>query len=143
MNERPYVPSAVHGIRVKPCARAVEEQVERLIAEALELDDGDRVAVEVVDGTDVLCLFVDQEKVRAILTGLASMGLIAGQADLSHDLLLGRSCGAVYDGALARYRHLVDAFRRQHVTIDQVLDKISEQGYAALDSVEREVLLNH
>jgi hypothetical protein len=134
------LPAAVHGIRVLSCAPEVEAQVEDLFAEVLAFHDGDRVAVEEVDGTDVLCFFVEQGKVRSVVTGLAALGLIAEQTDLTQDLLLGRSCGAVYDTALARYRHLVDAFRRQHLTVNDVLDKIGTYGFISLDDVEREVL---
>ena len=131
---------SVRGICVSHCPPELEAQVEALFAEALTCAEGGRVAVEEVDGTDVLCLFLDERTVRPIVSGLTALGLLTEHADLTPALLRGRSCGAVYDAALVRHRHLVDAFRRQHLTVNDVLDKIGALGIGSLDAVDREVL---
>lgn len=140
MSGHQNLPSAVHGIRVNHVAPHLQAQVEHVFAGSLAVADRDRVAVEVVDGTDVLCFFVEEWKVRSIVTGLAALGLNSEPVDLSHPLLLGRSCGAAFDAVLARYRDLVLAFRRQHLTVNDVLDKIGTHGLGSLDAVDREVL---
>lgn len=135
-----HLSASVRGIRVSHCPPELEAQVEALFTEVLTLDKGDRVAVEEVDGSDVLCLFLDERTVRPIITGLTALGLLTEHADLTHAILQGRSCGPVFDAALARYHALVEAFRRQHLTVNDVLDKINAQGMRSLDAVDREVL---
>ena len=140
MSGHQNLPSTVYGIRVNHFAPHLQARVEHVIAVSLAVADGDRVAVEVVDGTDVLCFFVEEWKVRSVVTGLAALGMISEPVDLSHPILLGRSCGPVFDAVLARYRGLVESFRRQHLTVNDVLDKIGAYGIGSLDAVDREVL---
>ncbi len=134
------LPATIHGLQLKPYTCDQEEQLVHLFATIMEPEDGDRVAVEVVDDTEVLCFFIHPGKVRSIVSGLARLDLIATLDDLSLDLLLGRDPGAPYNAALEHYLHLVDAYRWQHLKLDNVLDKISAYGITSLDAMDLAVL---
>lgn len=141
MMEHRDLPPVVHGIRVKDCPDGIERQMQQLLADVFECGDEHFATMAEVDGTEVICFFVEPHKVCSIVAGLADMGLLSEENDLSSAILMGRSCGPAYDMALASNPDLVNTFRRQHLTIDMVLDKINTCGIASLDGVDRAVLI--
>lgn len=142
MLEHRSLPPVVHGIHVKACPDELERQKEELLTEVLECGDVHRATMAEVDGAEVICFFVESHKVCAIVAGLSAMGLLAESSDLSSAILMGRSCGTAYDRSLANRPGLVSSFRRQHLTIDLVLDKINVHGVVSLDEVDRAVLMS-
>jgi len=142
MPEHRDLPPVVHGIRVKDCPSGIERQMQQLLADVFACGDEHFATMAEVGGTEVICFFVEPHKVCSFVAGLAAMGLLAEEVDLSSAILMGRSCGAAYDMALASNHELVNAFRHQHLTIDMVLDKINACGMDSLDEVDRAVLLS-
>ena len=125
-----------------PCSPELAPRIEQMLCDVLDMGDMDRVAVEDIDGCDVVCFFVETYKADLIIAHLQSMGVLGMQCELSHKILLGQSCGADIDLVLAQCPELVRAYRACHLTVDDVLDKMIDLGPGSLDEVDKAVLAN-
>lgn len=110
----------------------------------LNEDDFKHLAIaENKRGQDVMILFIEQNKAKAFINicNIKEL-LVAKPRDITQDLIYNHIREKVILKMLnsEEYKPVFSRFYRKHLTVDIILDKISEQGEENLTEIEREIL---
>ena len=96
-------------------------------------------------------IFLEENKSKLLATYLSNNSSIDFTKDITLDFLNGnildnKDFNIAYTSNLAgdqHYKNIFDRFFRENLTVDNVLDKISNKGMDSLSKIEKEILDNH
>lgn len=134
--------ASVNFFRIDNVPLEMEEGIQRGIAEILEENDDKLVAVESWSTGDVLFTFLPEYKVKNLQTLFSSYGVLSEFRDVTDDILLCHEKGEEFQAIFANkdYSELLTSFLRRNLTVNLILEKISEQGVSSITGLDREIL---
>lgn len=131
---------------VKVTTDEQEKRIENIVVPAMrnifEEADEKFIAVEEIDGRDVMFLFVEQSKVDAFINLLNENNLLEASRDVMDELLM----GDFEDARLVKmmqsdeFKSMFDSFLLKNLDSDKVLDKINLKGIDKLTDVDKTIL---
>ena len=107
-------------------------------------DDDNFVAIEEIDGADVLFLFVEQSKVDKLIELVTKYELIDFHKEVSDEILQGDITDVELLNLMMcdEFKDMFDSFILKNLNSDMVLDKIIEKGIESLTENDKKVLEN-
>jgi hypothetical protein len=108
----------------------------------LEKNDEDGIAVESFDEYEVLYIFLNKEKIEKLEKLFARKRILLESRDMTEDTLRAVECGSEFTETFqdASYKKMLETFLRNYLTVDMILDKISEKGIESLTDLDKEIL---
>ena len=134
--------NTVNFFHISRTSEDVEKKVLSGIASILDHGDDSFVAVESWKGGDVLFTFFLDFKVRKLVSLFQFHSVLAEFQNVTEDILMSREKGEEFQAIFGNkdYSKLLNSFLRRNLTVDLVLDKISEQGPSSITDIDKEIL---
>ncbi len=123
--------------------KILDEVVLPKMGEIFDESDEKFIAVEEIDGVDVMFFFVEQHKVDTLEELMNEHGLIEFSKEVSEEVLL-----TDFDSDMLKmmqseeFKSIFDSFIVKNLKSDMVLDKILLKGVESLSDIDKDVLEN-
>jgi hypothetical protein len=131
---------SVHYFKI----RNEEEPPSHFYSNIVEILDGDDSGIVVNEFTsyEVLYTFLEEEKVKSLKSLLESHDLLIEDRDLTAEILKSKLNDEEFVETFSdvEYSKILENFVLENLSVDDVLDKISESGYESLTHLEKQVL---
>lgn len=121
--------------------KTFENVVQPEIAKIFDKSDEKFIAVEEINGADVLFLFVEERKVNALINLLEKHGMMAFSKEVSEEVLMG-DLDVEFLGMMMsdEFKSMFDSFILKNLDSDMVLDKIIAKGMKSLTENDKIIL---
>ena len=120
---------------------AFENTVQPAMGKIFDENDDKFIAVEEINGADVLFLFVEQNKVDAFITLLNEHNMIDFSKEISEEVLMGDLDTEFLSMMMSdEFKSMFDTFILKNLDSDMVLDKIIAKGMESLTENDKIVL---
>lgn len=121
--------------------QAFENEIQPAMGKIFDENDDQFIAVEEINGADVLFLFVEQSKINALIDLLNEHNMIDFTKEVSEEVLMG-DLDAEFIKVMQsdEFKSMFDAFILKNLSSDMVLDKIIEKGIESLTENDKIVL---
>lgn len=116
------------------------------IGQILDPEDENLITVEDWNGNDVMFTFVTQEKADKLVKHFQECGILVEHRNVTEDILMSREKGEDFVQVFEdeNYRKVLNTFLKRNLTVDMILDKISEQSKngntVTLTDLDKEIL---
>lgn len=137
--------NAVTMIKMNILTDAQNEVFEKVIQPAMgkifDENDDKFIAVEEIDGHDVLFLFVEERKINEFIALLQEHDMMAFSKEVSEEVLMGDLDAELLNVMVSdEFKSMFDTFILKNLDSDMVLDKIIEKGMESLTENDKKVL---
>lgn len=121
--------------------KAFENEVQPAMCKIFDENDDKFIAVEEINGADVLFLFVEQNKIDALITLFNEHGMIDFVKEITQDVLMGDLDSEFIKVMMSdEFKSMFDTFILKNLDSDMVLDKIITKGMESLTENDKIVL---
>ena len=134
--------NVVNFFRVKIVDPQVESEVCQKFSEVLDDSDIKFLAVDDFDGSDVMYAFFSNQKAKKIKNIFSSYGVLVEHSDITQEILKNDQKSGEFQKVFSKDSNLtlLRNFREKNLTVDLILDKISESGVDSLTDLDKEIL---
>ena len=123
-----------------------ESVIENIVVPAMRniFNESDEkfIAVEEIDGRDIMFLFVEQSKVDAFINLLNENNLLDASRDVMEEILMGDFEDVKLEKMMQsdEFKSIFDAFLLKNLDSNMVLDKLGIKGMDKLTDVDKIIL---
>lgn len=144
MNELNYINAFLIRFKRIENLGFLKEKIFPKFHSILDEEDFKHLAIEEEkNGRDVMVLFVEESKAQAFINICNIKELLVSKPrDITNDLIYNNIQEEVVLKMMnsEEFKPVFNSFFRKHLTVDIILDKISEHGEESLTEIEREIL---
>lgn len=120
-----------------------EKIVEPAMSKIFDENDDKFIAVEEINGADVLFLFVEERKVNELINLLEEHDMIEFTKEVSEELLMGDLDVEYLSMMMSdEFKSMFDSFILKNLDSDMILDKIIAKGIESLSDNDKIILEN-
>lgn len=135
--------NTINFFKLNPVPVGIDESIVlNGLVEILDPEDDKLVAVQDWNGQDVMFAFVSEIKAMKMLEHFKNHNVLAEHRNVTEDILMSRDKSIDFEKVFEdeSYKKLLNKFLKKNLTMNMILEKISEQGIATVTNLDREVM---
>lgn len=110
------------------------------LSNIFEIDDYAAQVFFNINNEPCCIIFLNDDKTNTLINTWSDFDLIKSCKDITNDIISGKIINDFNDDD---FKYLANEFRKENITVDTVLDKISAFGIDSLDKLDLYILKNN
>lgn len=132
----------IYHMKLKNIEGDILENVGMDLIEIVGLDFGKQIAYEAFDEFEVMFTFLSEYDTQRVIKVLEKHGILISYKDITGNVLRAKMDQERSEQvfSVSEYKQMLNRFLMANLTVDIVLDKISEQGIESISDIDKKIL---
>ena len=137
--------NSVNFFKISKVPEIIENTIFSELADILDPEDESLIAIYPWKDGDIMFTFLSDQKVKSLVILFEAHAVLEKFKNVTESILMAREKGKEFKTVFENtdYTKLLNKFLKENLTVDLILDKITEYGIESINEIDKEIMKNY